>query len=177
MTDPVQPAEQLLAGKAYFAGLGLDVQHFAALWHVLKIAQLMQTDLNDLSSRYGISIADFHLLGALMIRSPQALRATDLAFALNVTNAALSSRIRKLADQQLLTWSVDARDRRTKLLRLTEQGCEKVVTVGRDLETFGRFARHFRALPADDQAHLDRIAADLHTRLARDFNPVPRHDT
>jgi DNA-binding MarR family transcriptional regulator len=177
VAKPVEPREQLSAGKAFFSAQGLDVRHFAAIWHIFKIAQLMETDLNEISMRHGISIADFHLLSALMMRSPEPMRATDLAYALNVTNAALSIRIRKLAAQGLLALSISTTDRRAKHLVLKSEGRDKVILVGRDLEKHGRFARHFKALPQHDRENLDRIAADIHTRLARDFTPVPRQDS
>ncbi len=174
MSKPVEPRAQLLAGKAFFSAQGLDVRHFASIWHIFKIAQLMETDLNEIGMRHGMSIADFHLLSALMMRSPEPMRASDLAYALNVTNAALSIRIRKLAAQGFLAFSISMTDRRAKLLVLNEEGRDKVILVGRDLEKYGRFARHFMALPQHDRENLDRITADIHTRLARDFTPVPR---
>jgi DNA-binding MarR family transcriptional regulator len=176
LPKPVEPREQLSAGKAFFSSQGLDVRHFAAIWHISRIAQLMETDLNEIAARQGISIADFHLLSALMMRSPEPMRATDLAYALNVTNAALSGRIRKLAEHLLLAFTISTDDRRSKLLSLNPAGRDKVIAVGRDLEERGSFARHFRGLAQDDREILDRILADIHTRLARDFAPVPRRD-
>ena len=176
MAKPVAPREQLSAGETFFAAHGLDVQHFAAIWHIFKIAQLMETDLNELSKRHGMSIADFHLLSALMMQSPEPMRATDLAYALNVTNAALSVRIHKLAKQGLLALSISMTDRRAKLLVLSSEGREKVISVGRDLEKNGRFARNFKNLSQHDRENLGRITADIHTRLARDFAPAPRKD-
>lgn len=176
MGKPVEPRDQLSAGKAFFSAHGLDVQHFAAIWHIFKIAQLMETDLNEISKRHGISIADFHLLSALMMQSPEPMRATDLAYALNVTNAALSIRIRKLAEQGFLAFSISMTDRRAKHIVLNSEGREKVIVVGRDLEKNGRFARHFKSLSQHDRENLDRMAADIHTRLARDFAPAPRQD-
>lgn len=178
MTDhppkPVRPVDQLAAGKAFFAGLGLDVGHFGAVWHIFKVGQLMATDLNRVSGMHGLSIADFHLLGALMMRDPAPMRATDLAHALNVSNAALSVRVRKLADQGLLTAATPESDRRNRLLTLTAPGVEKVRAIGRDLEDAGRFVQHYRHLPEADRVALDRIMATLHTLLDRDFLPAPR---
>lgn len=174
MTKPIQPAEQLRAGKAYFSNLGLDVRHFGAIWHVFKIGQLMATDLNGISQRHGISIADFHLLSALMINLPEPMRASDLAHALNVTNAALSVRIRRLERLGLLACRGATKDKREKFLSLTEAGPEVVAEVGFDLEQSARFIAHFRQLSQSDQEDLTRIAAQLHTFMARDFEPVPR---
>ena len=176
-TKPVQPADQLSAGKSFFSQMGLDVSHFGAIWHIFKIGQLMATDLNAVSGRHGLSIADFHLLGALMMSAPDPLRATDLAHALNVSNAALSGRVRRLAAQRLIVSHPVANDRRSRLLELTALGRDKVRVIGDELERAGRFVHHFRQLAAEDQRHLDRIVTALHTALARDFVPAPRTDS
>ncbi|MBC2667749.1 MarR family winged helix-turn-helix transcriptional regulator [Novosphingobium piscinae] len=172
----VVPAEQLAAGKAFFAEAGLDVRHFGAIWHLYKIGQLMATDLNAVSGRHGLSIADFHLLGALMMRAPEPLRATDLAQALNVTNAALSGRVRRLASAGLLICTPDPLDQRSRPITLTAEGADRVAAIARDLETQGRFVRRFHALETADQMALERIAAALHTALARDFVATRRGD-
>lgn len=173
-SKPVNPAEQLAAGKAYFAELGLDVSHFGAVWHIFKVGQLMETDLNHVSGRHGISIADFHLLSALMMSAPAPMRATDLASVLNVSNAALSVRVSRLVERGLLTCTKSTTDRRMKMLQHTAEGAEKVQLIGRDLEQFGRFIHHYRQLPEADREELERIIGQLHTMLDRDFLPVSR---
>jgi DNA-binding MarR family transcriptional regulator len=154
--------------------MGLDVRHFAAVWHVHKIGQFMTTDLDELCGSHGISLAGFHVLGALLMEAPAPLRATDLAHALHVTNAALSKQVARLAAQGLLICAPCPTDRRIKLLTITDEGGAMVETVGRELEAHGRFAAHFRQLPPEDQDHFDRIAEALHARMARDFLPVKR---
>lgn len=173
-SKPISPSEQLAAGKTYFAELGLDVSHFGAIWHIFKVGQLMETDLNHVSGRHGISIADFHLLSALMMNDPAPMRATDLASALNVSNAALSVRVSRLVERGLLTCTESTTDRRMKMLQHTAEGAEKVQLIGRDLEEFGRFVHHYRQLPEADREELERIIGQLHTMLDRDFVPVSR---
>lgn len=175
VTKTVRPVDQLAAGKVFFADLGLDVQHFASVWHIFKVGQLMVTDLNRISGLHGLSISDFHLLSALMMSKPEPMRATDIAYALNVSNAALSVRVKKLDRLGLLTCSVAPNDRRTKLLHLTESGIEKVWNIGRSLEDGGRFVHHYRQLPEADREALDRIMGTLHMLFDRDFQPVPRN--
>lgn len=170
----VRPIDQLSAGKSFFSAMGLDVRHFAAIWHIYKIGQLMTTDLNDLCGGHGTSLADFHVLCALLMKVPEPLRATDLANALNVSNAALSKHVNKLGALELLVCSPCLDDKRTKLLTITEAGKVKVEQIGRELEEHGRFAAHFRRLSAEDQKHLDRIASLLHMQMSRDFLPVTR---
>lgn len=173
-SKPARPVDQLAAGKAYFAELGLDVSHFGAIWHLFKVGQLMGIDLNQISREHGLSIADFHLLSALMMNDPVPMRATDLASALNVSNAALSGRVARLAERGLLTCTPSAADRRTKMLLHTGKGAEKVRCIGSDLEHAGRFVHHYRQLPQADREALERIIARLHTMMDRDFLPVTR---
>lgn len=158
----------------FFSGLGLDVAHFGPLWHIFKVGQLMATDLNRISGQYGLSIADFHLLGALMIARPEPLRATDLALRLNVSNAVLCGRVRKLADDGLLLREMQPGDRRAVLLHLTDDGAARVEIIGRALEHEARFIRYHRQLPEADQQALARIMGDLHNLMDRDFLPVTR---
>ena len=171
---PRRPIDQLEAGRSFFAGLDLDVGHFGAMWHSFKVGQLLETDLNRISGAHGLSIADFHLLGALMIDGPEPLRATDLALTLQVSHAVLSGRIGRLARKGLLARSTSATDRRAVLLHLTEQGADKVRAIGLALQREGRFVRHYRRLPEADQLSLSRIMGELHTLMDRDFLPATR---
>jgi DNA-binding MarR family transcriptional regulator len=110
----------------------------------------------------------------LMMSDPAPMRATDLASALNVSNAALSGRVGKLARLGLLTCTESPTDRRMKMLQHTGKGAEKVQLIGRDLEEAGRFVHHYRQLPQADREALERIIGQLHTMLDRDFLPVSR---
>lgn len=171
---PRRPLDQLEAGRAFFAGLDMDVGHFSAMWHSLKVGQLLETDLNRISGAHGLSIADFHLLGALMIDAPAPLRATDLALALTVSNAVLTGRIASLERKGLVTRAPSPTDRRAIMVHLTDAGADKVKAVGAALEQEARFIRHYHRLPEEDQRALARIMGELHTLLDRDFLPVTR---
>jgi DNA-binding MarR family transcriptional regulator len=171
---PRRPLEQLAAGSAFFGELNFDVRHFGALWHTLQVGQLLIAELNRIAGIHSVSIADFFLLGALMIDDQTPLRASDLALALGVSNAALSGRVEKLAAAGLLTREASTVDRRTALLRLTGAGSAKVRTVGLALEKDGTFAREIRALSEADRAGLIRIMGHLHSKMERDFLPVKR---
>ena len=173
---PRAPVDQLEAGSAFFAGLGLDVRHFGPMWHVMKVAQLVETDLNRIAGQHSLSIADFHLLGALMMDAEKPMRPTDLALALNVSNAALTTRIRKLADKGLVLGQAKQGDRRVTVLHLTSLGSQVVLAIGAAIEREGHFVRYFRGLPDDDQQALGRIMGELHTLMDRHFLPTTRGD-
>lgn len=174
---PPRPEEQLETGASFFAGLGMDVSHFAPMWHIYKVGQLLDTDLNRISREFDLSIADFHLLGAMMIRAPEQVRATDLALQLNVSNAALSIRIRRLAGQGLLARHDGKKDRRVVMLELTDAGAAKVVAIGKALERDGRFVHYFHQLAAEEQSMLAQLMGRLHTMMDRDFLPVVRPES
>lgn len=173
-SKPLHPEEQLKTGASFFAGLGMDVSHFGPMWHIFKVGQLLDTDLNRISRQFDLSIADFHLLGAMMILAPEPVRATDLALQLNVSSAALSVRIRRLAGQGLLSRYEAENDRRAVMLGLTEAGAAKVVAIGKALECEGRFIHYFRQFAAGEQSALAQTMGRLHTMMDRDFLPVVR---
>ena len=161
---------------SFFAAHGLDVRHFGPMWHLLKVAQLVETDLNRISSSHGLSIADFHLLSALMMEGGSPLRATDLALALNVSNAVLTGRVRKLANDGLVIRQAEKTDRRAAMLHLTPQGADKVKAISVAIEREGQFIRIFRRLEDSDRVLLGRILGELHTLMDRHFLPSSRSD-
>jgi DNA-binding MarR family transcriptional regulator len=171
---PRHPVDQLEAGRSFFAGLDLDVSHFAALWHSFKVGEHLAKDMNAIGDRHGLSIADFHLLGALMIDWPKPMRAMDLALTLQLSNAVMSTRIGKLARKGYLSRVKSETDHRAIELHLTREGADTVRDLGLALEQESQFIRHYRRLPETDRLALGRIMGDLHTRMARDFLPVVR---
>lgn len=123
---PPRAIEEVKAARAFYANIGLDVQHFSALWHTFNVGHMMATDLDRVCRGFGLSIADFNLMGALRIERTEPLRATDLAITLQVSNAALSNRIDRLAQKYLLTKSPAQGDRRASTLELTPEGTKIV---------------------------------------------------
>jgi hypothetical protein len=92
-TDPVEHAQ---AAIDFHATLGKDVSYHPAIWHSYKVGQLLIADLDRLCAQRDLSMADVHLLGVARIDRPEPLRATDLAQTLNVSNAVLSARLKRL---------------------------------------------------------------------------------
>ncbi|QIG81830.1 MarR family transcriptional regulator [Sphingosinithalassobacter tenebrarum] len=144
------------------------------MWHLLKLAQLIENDLNRIAGEQGLSLADFHLLGALMMEAPRPMRATDLAHALNVSNTVLTGRVRRLAEAGLLRRDADAGDRRSTRLALTGDGERKVRDIGRVMETNGRFVAELGRLTGGDQQTLSHILRSLHIGMERHFLPRSR---
>jgi DNA-binding MarR family transcriptional regulator len=169
-----RPVDELEAGAAFYSALNLDVSYFGAQWHIFNVGHLLVTDLDRITRRHGISIADLHMLGALRIDRPRPLRATDLALTLHVSNAVLTPRIAKLERKGFLIREPSTEDRRAVTLRLTPEGAQKAVDIVAELGREANFVRYFKRLPKEDCASLTRIMGQLHNMLDKDFVAVFR---
>ena len=107
-----------------------------ARWHTFSVGHMLTNDLGRICRQFGLSIADFYLMGALRIDRPQPLRATDLAVTLQVSNGALTARVVKLGEKGLLTKSPAPGDARAFTLELSPEGAAIV-----DSDPFGCCAR------------------------------------
>jgi DNA-binding MarR family transcriptional regulator len=162
------PIDDVSNAMTFYATLGLDVRYFSALWHTFNVGHILATDLDRICRQHGLSIADFNLLGALRIDRPRRLRPTDLAATLQVTQAALSTRISRLERDGFLVRSPAARDRRASMLHLTPEGTRMVDAVFSSVEHNSQFVRQFNRLPEEDRLALGRIMGELHTQLNRE---------
>lgn len=176
---PLSPTQELEFGRAFYADIlpELDTGYFAAMWHLFTVGHLIAADLDRIAHRHGFSIADLHLMGSLRIERPQALRATDLAMTLHVSNAVLSSRVERLAKTGFLTRTPNPNDRRAFDLSLTDKGRKAVENAIVDIGASAHIVHRFRTMDADDRASLSRLAGELHEKLDRDFVSAPRGDT
>lgn len=171
---PDRPIPQLDLAREFFAPMGMAVDHIGALWHLLKVAQLVQSDIDRITAAQGISYADFQLLGALMMADPEPVRASALAPALNASHAVLSLRCRRLEARGLLKRHGCTDDRRAMPMRITPAGAECVRSTAAALERQGRFVELFMALPRDRRATLEDILRDLHAHMDRHYQPQVR---
>lgn len=165
------PVEQVALAERIFGELGLSVDHFAALWHVMKVGEAITTDLNRVAAGFGVSIADFHCLSALRMEHPAALRPSDLTQLLHISFAGLTPRLRRLADAGWIVRQSDPSDRRATMLFLTHSGMRLVHDIGLALETQSTAVAALCALPVADRGTLSHILAELHCRFDRDFLP------
>jgi DNA-binding MarR family transcriptional regulator len=144
----------------------LDVGHFGALWHLVTIGHLISSEIDRIARTLDLSVADLQLLGTLRINDAQQVRATDLARALFVSNAVLTSRIQRLADAGLLLRDATD-DRRSFRLRLTEVGAQTIDQAIARVAREAQFPRILRQLSQEDREQLDRLLGPLHLELAR----------
>lgn len=174
---PRKPIDQLKAGRAYYARRlpQLDDAHFGALWHLFTVGHLVTTDLDNIARRHDCSFADLDMLGTLGIDQERGMRATDLASALYLSNAVISTRVARL-EQRGLIERHRGRDRRAYALRLTEAGRTLVEEVIVEIAREAKIARFFRELAPEDQSSLVRILGELHQRFDREFAGGPYRD-
>jgi len=169
-----RPVDELEAAVTFWAEIALDVSYFGAQWHIFNVGHMLVTDLDRITRRHGISIADLHLLGALRMDRPQHPRATDLSLTLHVSNAVLSPRIAKLERKGLLIREPRGNDKRAAGLVLTPEGAAKAVAIVDELGRDSSFVRYYKQLPDEDRIALTRIMGELHNMLDRDFVAVSR---
>lgn len=168
---PRKPVDQLNVGRDFYARQmpGLDVEIFAPVWHFFTVGHLASTDLDAIARKLGYSFADLDFLGTLAIDERTALRATDIASALYVSNAVISSRIARLERDGLIERHRKPGDRRAFDLALTAKGRVLIEQAIRNIAAQSRLVHFFRQLSEDDQQALTRILGDLHQRFDREF--------
>jgi len=166
---PKRPIDKQAVISAFYAERAADVSFYPALWHTFNVGHLMTTDLERICRAHGLSFADVHLLAAARVEGLDTQRATDLAALLNVSNAALTMRIRKLQQKGLLTRTLSADDRRAAEVKLTPEGEAVSDSLSAEIAEQSNFVRCFHRLAAEDQQALARIMGELHNELDREF--------
>jgi DNA-binding MarR family transcriptional regulator len=164
-----RPLAEVAAAQEFYAKIGMDVGYFSALWHTFNVGHMLATDLDRICRRFGVSVADFNLMGALRIERLKQLRATDLAVTLQVSSGALTGRIVKLAKRGMLTKLPVPGDRRAFTMELTEAGAAIVEEIHAAITRESHFVREVSRLPDEDRVALARIMGELQSQLDRHF--------
>jgi DNA-binding MarR family transcriptional regulator len=170
-TSISRTVEDVEAGTAYFADLLLDVgtSFFGAMWHTVTVGHLIMGNLEQIARRHGVGIGDLHVLGFLSFQGGEALRPTDLARALNLTNAAISQRVNHLGAAGYVNKTFAGKDRRSCRVGVTAQGRDLVTAALREIGEQANFGRVFGDLPAEDRARYERLIQQIHVHLNRFF--------
>lgn len=168
---PRKPVDQLNVGRSFYARQmpGLNVDHFGPLWHFFTVGHLVSNDLDAIARKLGYSFSDLDFLGTLAIDERTALRATDLASQLYVSNAVISGRIARLEKDGLVERHRNPDDRRAFDLLLTEKGRLLIEQAIVEIAEKSKLVRFFHQLSPEDQQALARILGDLHQRFDREF--------
>jgi DNA-binding MarR family transcriptional regulator len=107
------------------------------IWlRLLACANRIETALQRrIVSAFGISLARFDLLAQLE-RAGGALTMTDASRRMMVTNGAVTGLVDRLAQEGFVIREPHASDRRTILVRLTEQGRSRFLAMAREHESW-----------------------------------------
>ncbi|MQY06150.1 MarR family winged helix-turn-helix transcriptional regulator [Actinomadura macrotermitis] len=106
---------------------GTDSWPMGVVGRINRLSRLLDRELKDFFARYGLEFWEADVLYTLRRSGPPyALTAGALNRSSMVTSGAITNRIDRLAAKGLVERVADDKDRRTVLVRLTEQGHAKV---------------------------------------------------
>lgn len=170
-----RPVDQLEAGQRFYTKQfpGLDTEYFGALWHLFTVGHLLSTELEAIARKSGVSFADLDLMGTLAVDQQRSMRATDIASALYVSEAVISTRVQRLMAAGMLERRRSKADRRAFELILTDLGREVLARALVEIEREAKIVRFFRRLAAEDRGHLLRILGSIHQSYDREFAGAP----
>lgn len=101
----------------------LDVSPMGVVGRLHRVAAVLAEELATVFADFGLGEGEFDVLATLRRSgAPYALSAGDLADATMVTSGAVSKRVDRCERQGWVTRSVDERDGRSRLVRLTPAG-------------------------------------------------------
>lgn len=101
----------------------IDLETEGIVERIGKLARLFWRSLDETAEAFGLTQADWHLLGALKGRgAPYRLPAGRLADRLSISPAALTSRVDKLEERGWVRRVADTEDRRVHYVELTDEG-------------------------------------------------------
>ena len=135
---------------------GFDANVEGAITRMQHIVRRMRTDSARAFAGSPFTLEDYQTLHTLLVQ-PYPVQATpaQLAEALHVTRAAVTSRLDRLADAGLITRDVDTADRRRVIVRPTVAG--RAAWDEKVHEGMARERQLFSALDAEDMRQLNAI--------------------
>ena len=135
---------------------GFDANVEGAITRMQHIVRTMRADSARAFAGSPFTLEDYQTLHTLLVQ-PYPVQATpaQLAEALHVTRAAVTSRLDRLADAGLITRDVDTADRRRVIVRPTVAG--RAAWDHNVYEGMARERQLFSALDAEDMRQLNAI--------------------
>lgn len=101
----------------------LDLAPMATIGRLGRVLAHLSAAVESVFEAHGLTTADFDVLATLRRSgAPYALRPTDIARQLMLSPAGMTSRLDRLEAAGLVARSLDAQDRRSWLVSLTERG-------------------------------------------------------
>jgi len=162
----------------WMAELGdIDPAIEATRLRVAKLARLLERNLVRIAAHHDLAMGDWEALSYLQ-RSGAPYEAAPKALAreLGVTSGTMSVRIERLIQAGLVESGTPLADRRSRPIRLTEEGrrrwrCATSERTTTEQRLLGE------ALTATEYATLNALLGRLLAHLEEEFGPAPRHGT
>lgn len=108
----------------------LDVSPLAVTGRMMRIARLLEKHRETILAKYGLNVWSFDVLATLRRQgSPYQLKPTDLYRLLMLSSGAMTNRIDRLEQDNLVVRIRDPEDRRSVIVQLTAQGIALMDTV------------------------------------------------
>ena len=105
----------------------LDSSPMSVIGRISRLAALLEHELDGVFARYGLAGCDFDVLATLRRSgAPYRLTPTELSRSTMVTTGGMTKRLDRLEASGLIRREVDPRDRRGKLIALTDEGRELI---------------------------------------------------
>jgi DNA-binding MarR family transcriptional regulator len=105
----------------------LDPSPMSVLGRISRLAALLERELDDVFARYRLAGSDFDVLATLRRSGePYRLTPTELSRSTMVTTGGMTKRLDRLEASGLIRREADPRDRRGKLIALTDEGRELI---------------------------------------------------
>jgi len=109
---------------------GLDVSPMGIIGRICRLAVLLVKKQNQIFAKYDLDFAAFDVLATLFRSGPtHELTPSQLAHSMMVTPGAVTQRLTRLEDRDLIIRSHSLTDRRVVTVRLTTSGCQMVEAV------------------------------------------------
>jgi DNA-binding MarR family transcriptional regulator len=101
----------------------LDPSPMTVIGRITRLAALLERELDTAFAEYGLAGCDFDVLATLRRSgAPFRLTPTELSHSTMVTTGGMTKRLDRLEAAGLIRREADPRDRRGKLIALTDQG-------------------------------------------------------
>lgn len=143
----------------------LDLTAMGVFGRLARLARLIEAAVEAVFARHGLRQGEFDVLAALRRSGPPyTLIPSELAAVLMMSRAGMTNRLDRLETAGLIERSLDAADRRSFRITLTERGREVIdATLTDHAANLAGLAAH---LSDDDARDLDRIARGMLSALA-----------
>ncbi|ABG05206.1 transcriptional regulator, MarR family [Rubrobacter xylanophilus DSM 9941] len=136
---------------------GVSTKDALRLWlRLLSLTNMVEGRLRrNLRAHYGVTLPRFDVMAALYDKEPAGASMGDIAQRLLVTNGNVTGIVERLEREGLVRRRQRPEDRRSYIVRLTEEGRRSFEAMAKDLE--GWVATMFAGLDEEEIGHLAEL--------------------